>query len=38
MLGAPGGDSYELLIPCYDLPQLEKLVSIPEPDARTEDK
>lgn len=28
-LTAPGGDSYELLIPDYDLPQLEKLVTLP---------
>lgn len=26
----PGGDSYELLVPCYDLPQLEKIVAIPQ--------
>ncbi len=38
LLRAPDGDSYGLLIPCYDLPQLEKLVSIPEPDSLTEDK
>lgn len=25
----PGGDSYELLVPCYDLPQLEKIVTLP---------
>lgn len=32
LLTAPNGDSYELLIPSYDLPQLEKLVTIPEID------
>lgn len=30
VITAPGGDSYELLVPCYDLPQLEKIVMVPE--------
>ena len=30
ILLAPGGDSYELLVPDYDFPQLEKLVTVPE--------
>lgn len=30
VITAPGGDSYELLVPCYDLSQLEKIVAIPQ--------
>lgn len=29
VITASGGDSYELLVPCYDLPQLEKIVTLP---------
>lgn len=29
VITTPSGDSYELLIPCYDLPQLEKIVTLP---------
>lgn len=32
VITAPSGDSYELLIPGYDLPQLEKLVTLPQPE------
>lgn len=32
LVTAPNGDSYEWLIPSYDLPQLEKLIPIPETD------
>lgn len=36
-IGQGGGEDYELLIPGYDWPQIEKLISIPELDALPRD-
>lgn len=37
VIGQEGGEDYELLIPGYDWPQIEKLISIPELDALPRD-